>query len=188
MAEIDIYPQGYGVANMDILNLLDIFKSQKTYHFESNIPDYFWEEILPEDIKSIKSHISFDIKPKGYKSYELDIHIKANVEAYCSVCLKEFSFEIDNHDVFELLDKELESYEKSHMLKEKEFSTYYIDQENFDPSEVIIDAVLSTVPIRLLCQEGCKLEPDKKSEQKVSGFAILKELLSKEEKNGSTKT
>jgi hypothetical protein len=37
MAGIDIYPLECGVSDMEILNLVDIFKSQKTYSFEEDI-------------------------------------------------------------------------------------------------------------------------------------------------------
>jgi len=51
MAGIDIYPLECGVSDMEILNLVDIFKSQKTYSFEEDIKKDFWKDFLPDDIK-----------------------------------------------------------------------------------------------------------------------------------------
>ncbi len=185
MVEIDTFPPEYGVSDMEILNLVDIFKSQKTYHTEEDID--LSKDMLPEDIKSIKSHVDIDIYPRGYMRYEFHIRLKAHTEAICSVCLSEFGFDINMDEVLELLDKSLEVYSKSHALKEEEFYTYYIDQEKFDPSEIIQDLLLSSIPVKLLCKESCKLE-FKKVEQTNKSFAILKELLTKEAKNGGTKT
>lgn len=187
MVETDIYQQEYGVVNMEVLNLLELFKNLKTYTIKEHIKEDFWKDILAEDIKNISADVELTISPKGYKSYNLNLYIKANIRANCSVCLKEFEFDINIKDNFELLDKELESYSKSHFLKEEEFSTYYIDQENFNPSDIIIDTVLGSIPIKLLCQVSCTLKPDKKAEQKNKSFDILKGLLTKEDHHGSTK-
>ncbi|AEG45925.1 putative metal-binding protein, possibly nucleic-acid binding protein [Hydrogenobaculum sp. SN] len=185
MAGIDIYPLECGVSDMEILNLVDIFKSQKTYSFEEDIKKDFWKDFLPEDIESVEANVKINISPKGYMRYELSLKLEAKVRAFCSVCLKEFGFDIVLDEVFELLDKGLETYSKSHMLKEEEFYTYYIDQEEFDPSEVVLDALIGAIPIKFLCEESCSLPS--KVEQGNKSFAILKELLTKEEKNGGTK-
>ncbi len=183
--ETGICPPEYGVSDMEILNLLDIFKSQKTYSFEEDIPEDFWKESLDEEIEKVISHVKINIAPKGYMRYELSISLEARVKARCSVCLKEFEFDVAVKDVFELLDRSLESYSKSHMLTEEDFYTYYINQEEFDPSDIILDALMGSIPIKLLCQESCSLPS--KVEQENKSFAILKELLTKEEKDGSTK-
>ena len=185
MAGIDIYPPECGVSDMEILNLVDIFKSQKTYSFEEDIKKDFWKDFLPEDIESVEANVKINISPKGYMRYELDLKLNATVNANCSVCMKDFSFYVNVEEVFELLDKSLESYPKSHMLKEEEFYTYYIDQEEFDPSNIIVDVLMGAMPIRMLCSESCSLPT--KVEQKNKSFDILKELLTKEVKNGGTK-
>ncbi|MGC8677836.1 MAG: YceD family protein [Hydrogenobaculum sp.] len=171
---------------MELLNLVDIFKSQKLYTVEEDIPKSFWQGALDENVEDIKSHLKITIAPKGYMRYELSLKLEATVRAFCSVCLKDFEFDISLDEVFELLDKSLETYSKSHMLKEEEFYTYYINQEEFDPSEIVLDALVGAMPIKLLCEESCSLPS--KVEQGNKSFAILKELLIKEEKNGGTKT
>ncbi len=185
MVEIGIYPLEYGASDMEILNLLDIFKSQKTYSFEEDIAKDFWTGALDEDVESVISHVKINIAPKGYMRYELSMSLEAKVRARCSVCLKEFEFDMSIDEVFELLDKSLESYSKSHMLTTEDFYTYYINQEEFNPSDIVLDVFMGAMPIKLLCQESCSLPS--KVEQENKSFAILKELLTKEEQNGGTK-
>ncbi len=171
---------------MELLNLIDIFKSQKIYSFEEDIERNFWKEALDEDVLDVVSHVKINIVPKGYMRYELSMRLDAKIKARCSVCLKEFEFDVAIDEVFELLDKSLETYAKSHMLTEEDFYTYYINQEEFDPSEIVLDSLIGSIPIKLLCHESCSLPS--KVEQGSKSFAILKELLTKEEKNGGTKT
>lgn len=171
---------------LDPLNLVDIFKSQKIYTVEEDIPKSFWQNVLDENVEDIISNVKITIVPKGYMRYELSMKLEATVRACCSVCLKEFEFDISLDEVFELLDKSLETYSKSYMLKEEEFYTYYINQEEFDPSEIVLDALVGSIPVKLLCEESCSLPS--KVEQGNKSFAILKELLTKEENNGGTKT
>jgi len=185
MVGIDIFLRECGVSDMELLNLVDIFKSQKIYTAEEDIPKSFWQGALDENVEDIVSHVKIIVVPKGYMRYELSLKLEAKVRACCSVCLKEFGFDIVLDEVFELLDKSLETYSKSHMLKEEEFYTYYIDQEEFDPSEIVLDALAGAMPIKFLCEESCSLPP--KVERGNKSFAIIKELLTKEEKNGGTK-
>ncbi|MGL4990375.1 MAG: YceD family protein [Sarcina sp.] len=101
---------------------------------------------LPGEEIKILNPISFSGKAKMVNgNITLEGDIKAILELQCSRCLKDFEIciETDIDDKF------------SNNLNEDE-SIAYIEGDILDISDAIVSNVISTLPIKRLCEEQCK--------------------------------
>lgn len=69
--------------------------------------------------------------------------ISTTIKAQCSRCLQNFDYKID-------IDFN-ESFSKNH-----DEETYYYDGNTIDLSNMVIDNIILSIPIKFLCSESCK--------------------------------
>lgn len=98
-----------------------------------------------EEIKVLKA-IEFHGKAKTIEDIiSLEGEIKTKLELECSRCLNNFSI-----DIVTDIDEKF-----SNNIKEEE-SIAYVEGDVLDVSEAIVSNVISTLPIKRLCDEQCK--------------------------------
>ena len=78
---------------------------------------------------------------------ELDVHVNTELEMLCSRCLSSFSYPID-------VQME-EKFTNNNDQKEND-DVILLESDVFDVAEVIINNIISTLPIKRLCNKDCK--------------------------------
>ncbi|WP_238882558.1 DUF177 domain-containing protein [Clostridium sp. YIM B02551] len=129
-----------------IINLLDLSSKNdkvKNISFEFTHEPFNFEGEIITPLESIK--VSGLVKAYG-DILELHLDIKTVLEASCSRCLENFSFPIDL-----TID---EKFTNKSTVEGEEL--IFIEGDNLDITEVVINDIISTLPIKRLCSESCK--------------------------------
>ncbi|MCT4594881.1 MAG: DUF177 domain-containing protein [Anaeromicrobium sp.] len=87
---------------------------------------------------------------KGKIFYEddsiyLEAHIKTKAECICHRCLQKFQVDIENsiHEKLTINEEEMQDY-------------YYIDKNSLDIAEIVDNALVLNMPMKLVCDENCQ--------------------------------
>ena len=100
-----------------------------------------------EEIKAVsKVDIDGQVSSKD-EILELKAHVKTNLELRCSRCLDTFIYPID-------IDIE-ERFTKSKELQDDE-ELVFVDEDELDIIQIVVNCIISTLPIKRLCKEDCK--------------------------------
>ncbi|QCX32236.1 DUF177 domain-containing protein [Caloramator sp. E03] len=127
-----------------LLNISDLIKG--------NIEVLPFEIILNKDVlerDDFKFVLLSPLKVVGNAYYDGGLvkvkgNISATVQAQCSRCLQNFDYDC-NIDFDENFTKEHENEE-----------TYYYNGSTIDLSNMVIDNIILSMPIKFLCSEDCK--------------------------------
>lgn len=120
-------------------------KRERTKNFDITLED----QSLRFDNKELK--VLEPLKFQGeVKSYDDIVNIKGKItgtiELECSRCLKNFSFPVDTD-----MDDEF-----TNNSNQEDDSIILVEGDVLDITEVIVNNVISTLPIKNLCDENCK--------------------------------
>jgi uncharacterized protein len=78
---------------------------------------------------------------------ELDVHVNTELEMLCSRCLSSFSYPID---------VQMEEKFTNNVDQGENEDIILLEGDVFDVAEVIINNIISTLPIKRLCNKDCK--------------------------------
>lgn len=120
-------------------------KRERTKNFDITLDD----QSVRFDNEELK--VSEPLKFQGeVKSYDDIVNIKGKItgtlELECSRCLKNFSFPVDTD-----MDDEF-----TNNSNQEDDSIILVEGDILDITEIIVNNVISTLPIKNLCDENCK--------------------------------
>lgn len=84
--------------------------------------------------------------------YALDLKINFKIKTKCDRCLKALEQEVDT----QLFGKLVNSHEESQIDDEEFEELFYLDKNRIDLKGYILEQVMSSIPMKILCDSDCK--------------------------------
>ena len=157
------------------LDLKKIFEKEKQPYFRAEYELTPEELGIPADVGELKKNVIVEVyivkNPKG-EGYKVDYTIKGGIDLNCSRCLE--VFEKDLGGKYSVIAKNAE--EREH-LRESDLSTYNLEGDVLNLTELIREQIILNVPYKPLCHPECKGVDYEGKKEEGSPFAQLKKLL-----------
>lgn len=84
--------------------------------------------------------------------YALDLKINYKIKTGCNRCLKPLEEEVDT----KLFGKLVNSHAESQIDEEELEEYFYLEKNRIDFKKYILEQVFSSIPMKSLCDDGCK--------------------------------
>ncbi|MDD3225305.1 MAG: DUF177 domain-containing protein [Clostridium sp.] len=130
-----------------IINISDLLRKnviQKDISLELELTSFRDSYETYKVIKPLKVEGKMDTTSNDMVSF--DGCIKGEIELTCSRCLKKFAHELN-----------IEFHEKlTNNPENKDDEVIFIDNDNFDLTEIVENNVIVSLPIKRLCKPDCK--------------------------------
>ncbi|NPA13887.1 MAG: DUF177 domain-containing protein [Aquificae bacterium] len=171
------------------IDLKQIFEKEKQPEFKGTYEIDPKDLGIPADVGEVKKPIKVNVhitkNPKG-EGYKITYNIEGNVELTCSRCLETFDKDLSGEHTLKLQNGLNDDREN---LREGDLSTYSLEGDVLNLTELIREQIILDVPYKPLCHPECKgIEYETPSEEapnsgstekENSPFAGLKKLLDK---------
>jgi uncharacterized protein len=136
---------GVSIIKIDVSDLLKKKSAQKAIDLEVELEGFdFGDEYIkitnPVKFKGILDSIGELLELKG--------QITGTIELTCSRCLAKFPQELAI-EVYEKLSNDTETVDKDEEV-------VFIDSDTLDITEIVLNNIILSLPIKRLCKENCK--------------------------------
>jgi uncharacterized protein len=99
--------------------------------------------------------LDFDIS-KDKQQYQLIGRVKTTLELPCSRCLEPFTSPVDSEFTLRYQPREQNAGEGEREIQEDDLSTAFYQDEEIDLGELMREQFYLALPMKPLCQDGCR--------------------------------